>query len=91
VLASDLSPLADFVVKNPSLALMGLMCVPPVAAEVEESFAKIQMEHLRFLRGYPQAIYLSAGMSSDFESAIKHGATHIRVGSEILGSRSYPQ
>ena len=38
---------------------------------------------------FPDAVGLSAGMSSDFEVAIAHGATHLRVGSEILGSRAY--
>jgi uncharacterized pyridoxal phosphate-containing UPF0001 family protein len=32
---------------------------------------------------------LSMGMSSDFEAAIAHGATHVRVGSAIFGARSY--
>jgi pyridoxal phosphate enzyme (YggS family) len=91
VLTSELFPLADFVLSCSSMNLMGLMCVPPVAADIEESFAKIQSEHHAFLRNYPQATNLSAGMSSDFECAIKHGATHLRIGSEILGSRVYPQ
>jgi uncharacterized pyridoxal phosphate-containing UPF0001 family protein len=33
---------------------------------------------------------LSMGMSGDFEAAIAHGATHVRVGSAIFGARSYP-
>ena len=43
----------------------------------------------RFIANFPSANSLSAGMSSDFEIAIAHGATHLRVGSEILGSRTY--
>jgi uncharacterized pyridoxal phosphate-containing UPF0001 family protein len=39
-------------------------------------------------RNFPEAKYLSAGMSGDFEVAIAYGATHIRIGSQILGSRS---
>jgi uncharacterized pyridoxal phosphate-containing UPF0001 family protein len=39
-------------------------------------------------RDFPEAKYLSAGMSGDFEVAIAYGATHIRIGSQILGSRS---
>jgi uncharacterized pyridoxal phosphate-containing UPF0001 family protein len=41
-----------------------------------------------FLTRFPKAISLSAGMSGDYEMAISHGATHVRVGSSILGSRS---
>jgi len=36
---------------------------------------------------HPQATWVSAGMSGDLEAAIRHGATHLRVGSAILGSR----
>jgi hypothetical protein len=91
VVATSIAPLADYVMSDPSLHLMGLMCVPPVEADVEQSFAAIESSHQRFLRDYPGAVKLSAGMSNDFEVAIKHGATHVRVGSEILGSRTYPQ
>lgn len=91
VVANSLAPLADFVMSSPSLHLLGLMCVPPVEADIEQSFAAIESSHQSFLRDYPVAINLSAGMSNDFETAIAHGATHIRVGSEILGSRTYPQ
>jgi len=91
VVASSIAPLADFVMSDPSLRLLGLMCVPPVEADVEQSFTAIESSHQRFLRDYPEATKLSAGMSNDFETAIEHGATHIRVGTEILGSRTYPQ
>jgi hypothetical protein len=91
VVASSIAPLADYVMSDPALRLMGLMCVPPVEAEIEQSFAAIESSYQSFLHDYPDADKLSAGMSNDFEIAIKHGATHIRVGSEILGSRTYPQ
>jgi uncharacterized pyridoxal phosphate-containing UPF0001 family protein len=41
-----------------------------------------------FLARFPEANSLSAGMSGDYQLAISHGATHVRVGSSILGSRS---
>jgi pyridoxal phosphate enzyme (YggS family) len=91
VVASSIAPLADYVMSDPALRLMGLMCVPPVEADIEQSFAAIESSYQSFLHDYPDADKLSAGMSNDFEIAIKHGATHIRVGSEILGSRTYPQ
>jgi uncharacterized pyridoxal phosphate-containing UPF0001 family protein len=37
--------------------------------------------------GYPDATVISAGMSGDIEEAIAHGATHVRVGSALLGKR----
>jgi pyridoxal phosphate enzyme (YggS family) len=74
--------------------IRGLMAIPPPAesaAHAREMFAI-----LRDLRDRLQAAYdvslpeLSMGMSEDFEAAIQEGATHIRIGSAIFGSRSYP-
>jgi uncharacterized pyridoxal phosphate-containing UPF0001 family protein len=43
--------------------------------------------HKGFIKDFPHAISLSAGMSGDFEIAIAYGATHLRIGSQIMGSR----
>jgi PLP dependent protein len=88
VVESELSALADTALATPSLRLVGLMCVPPVAAEAKSAFTEIAAIHRRFISNYPDATSLSAGMSGDFEIAIDCGATHIRVGSSILGSRT---
>jgi pyridoxal phosphate enzyme (YggS family) len=77
--------LSDF----PSISLLGFMCVPPVEMEVTAAFASISAIHQRFISEFPRAPYLSAGMSGDYMLALDHGATHIRVGSKILGSREY--
>jgi pyridoxal phosphate enzyme (YggS family) len=89
VVESELAALAEVVIAAPNLALVGLMCVPPVSAIPVEAFSEIYSVHQRFLRDFPNAQWLSTGMSGDFEVAIDHGATHIRVGSSILGSRTY--
>ena len=89
VLEQELGGLADAVAASSGLELNGLMCVPPVDYEHQLAFAEIAQIHQRFIGEFPSAKSLSAGMSSDFEIAIAHGATHIRVGSEILGSRTY--
>lgn len=89
VVESELTALAEVVVAAPNLELMGLMCVPPVSAIPAEAFSQIYSVHQRFLSNFPNAQSLSTGMSGDFEVAIDHGATHIRVGSSILGSRTY--
>jgi len=89
VVESELAALAEVVVAAPNLALVGLMCVPPVSAIPAEAFSEIYSVHQRFLSDFPNAQSLSTGMSGDFEVAIDHGATHIRVGSSILGSRTY--
>ncbi len=66
------------------LPLRGLMCIPPVDEEPSLHFALLAKIAARNdLAG------LSMGMSSDFESAIAQGATHIRVGSAIFGERDY--
>lgn len=89
VIATDLKALADAVVNLPQIKLVGLMCVPPVEYEHERAFAEIAEVHQGFKTDFPSATYLSAGMSSDYEIAISHGATHLRIGSQILGSRPY--
>ncbi|WP_137109634.1 YggS family pyridoxal phosphate-dependent enzyme [Rhodobacter sp. SY28-1] len=66
------------------LSPVGLMCIPPEDQDATPHFAMLaQMAADHGLTG------LSMGMSSDFETAIAHGATHIRVGSAIFGARSY--
>jgi PLP dependent protein len=68
-----------------SLPLAGLMCIPPVDEEPSLHFALLAKIAARNgLEG------LSMGMSSDFESAIGFGATHVRVGSAIFGDREAP-
>jgi hypothetical protein len=67
------------------LAPVGLMCIPPEGEDSAPHFAMLaRMAADHGLTG------LSMGMSSDFEVAIAHGATHVRVGSAIFGERTYP-
>jgi pyridoxal phosphate enzyme (YggS family) len=89
VILDDVLQLAHTVLQLPQMNLLGMMCVPPVSEEPERSFAKIAQAHQRFIGEIPHASALSAGMSGDYEIAITHGATHIRVGSSILGPRTY--
>ncbi|MDO8883532.1 MAG: YggS family pyridoxal phosphate-dependent enzyme [Pseudotabrizicola sp.] len=66
------------------LPVQGLMCIPPEAEDAAPHFKLLaQIAARNDLSG------LSMGMSSDFETAIAHGATHIRVGSAIFGARTY--
>ncbi len=66
------------------LPLLGLMCIPPEGEDPAPHFAALAGMAVRNgLKG------LSMGMSSDFETAIAHGATHVRVGSAIFGARDY--
>ncbi|MEW6718045.1 MAG: YggS family pyridoxal phosphate-dependent enzyme [Chloroflexota bacterium] len=88
----DLLPEVEQVLGCEHLEVRGLMTVPPFYADPEQArpfFRKLRC--LRdFLAGhYPQANWreLSMGMSADFEVAIQEGATFVRVGQAILGSR----
>jgi uncharacterized pyridoxal phosphate-containing UPF0001 family protein len=85
---SALADLAELVNESNNLELMGLMAVGPLGVEPVIAFANLAQIHQGFTSDFPNAKYLSAGMSGDFEAAILQGATHIRVGSSILGSRS---
>ncbi|WP_298380645.1 YggS family pyridoxal phosphate-dependent enzyme [Azospirillum sp.] len=67
------------------LPVTGLMCIPPVDEEPAMHFALLS-EMARRL-GLAE---VSMGMSGDFETAIRFGATHVRVGTAIFGSRPYP-
>jgi pyridoxal phosphate enzyme (YggS family) len=69
------------------LAFVGLMAIPPLAADPDDAFARLQEEKERVQKAYEQPLGLSAGMSSDLESAVKHGSTCVRVGTALLGQR----
>ena len=66
-------------------ALTGLMCVPPAEGDPAPHFAWLAACARRHGLGV-----LSMGMSGDYEIAIRHGATHVRVGSAIFGARPPP-
>ena len=83
VLPADLD---DFLAtcRGMDLPVAGLMCIPPEGEDARPHFAALRgMAERNGLSG------LSMGMSSDFETAIAEGATHVRVGSAIFGARVY--
>ena len=90
VLESELIGFAEATSILPGIKLLGIMCVPPVDMEPSTAFSTIALIHQRFKARFPQSPSLSAGMSQDYMLALEHGATHIRVGSKILGKRTYP-
>jgi PLP dependent protein len=69
------------------LELKGLMSVAPLGEKPELAFARLNDIRVGFLKENPEAQILSAGMSDDLEAAILHGATHLRIGSALLGER----
>lgn len=83
----DLDALAGAVDAAEHLTLRGLMAVAPLGEAPATAFARLTSVRERFLASYPAADWLSAGMSGDLEDAVRAGATHVRVGSAVLGSR----
>lgn len=83
----SLFPLAQAVENHGSHNLVGLMAVAPLGIDSDMAFSRLALIHKEFLKSFPTATRLSAGMSGDYESAISHGATHLRIGSSILGQR----
>jgi hypothetical protein len=78
---------ADAVAQCPDLELRGVMAVAPLGADPAPAFAVLREVARGIRQDHPTATWVSAGMSADLEAAIAHGATHLRVGSAILGSR----
>ena len=85
--AKELTALADAVEAAGMLRLRGLMAVAPLDEDPRSAFARLARMRDSFLSYRPEATWLSAGMSNDFEDAVAAGATHVRVGSAILGER----
>lgn len=83
ILPEGLDAFLDACRRTWDLPVFGLMCIPPVADDPAPHFAR-----LAALAGRAGLAGLSMGMSDDFEAAIARGATHIRVGSAIFGSRA---
>jgi pyridoxal phosphate enzyme (YggS family) len=79
--------LCDQAAAAQALSFVGLMGIPPLDVDPAAAFAQLQAVHQRVLRTHPQATQLSAGMSDDLETAVKHGSTCVRVGTALLGSR----
>jgi uncharacterized pyridoxal phosphate-containing UPF0001 family protein len=87
-LPTELSALAGAVLARPELALRGVMAVAPLEAPPEPAFARLADLAVRLRAEHPAATIVSAGMSADLEAAVTFGATHLRIGSALLGNRA---
>lgn len=86
-LPEQIADLAAHVAGLEQLRLSGLMAVAPRGADPDAAFARLA-ELSRDLRAaHPSADRISAGMSGDLEQGVRHGATHVRIGSAVLGPR----
>jgi pyridoxal phosphate enzyme (YggS family) len=69
------------------LRLAGLMAVAPIGVDPGPSYRRLAEVSAQVRTEFPDATMLSAGMSGDLESAVENGATHLRVGTALLGLR----
>lgn len=86
-LLEEVPALAAAVAARPELWLRGVMAVAPIDWAPERAFALLAEVSERLRAEYPDATAISAGMSHDLEAAIGYGATHVRIGSALLGNR----
>ncbi len=84
---ADVPTLAEAVVTAEGLRLRGVMAVAPRGEDPAPAFARLAEVAARVRSVEPTATWVSAGMSGDLEQAVEHGATHVRVGSAVLGNR----
>ncbi|MCQ4081513.1 YggS family pyridoxal phosphate-dependent enzyme [Streptomyces sp. RB6PN25] len=88
---ADVLAVADAVAQAPGLRIDGLMTVAPLAGEYagnpRAAFDRLMEISTSVRESHPAATMVSAGMSSDLEEAVSAGATHVRVGTAVLGVR----
>jgi pyridoxal phosphate enzyme (YggS family) len=84
----DLWRVADAVAKADGLRLGGVMAVAPRDWDPDRAFATLADLAVRLTADHPAATAVSAGMSGDLEQAVRHGATHVRIGTSLLGMRN---
>ncbi|MFD8236092.1 YggS family pyridoxal phosphate-dependent enzyme [Streptomyces sp. NPDC059696] len=91
VAPDGIAELADLVAGSPGLRLDGLMTVAPLTGEYagreQAAFERLMVLSTDLRRSHRAATMVSAGMSTDLEQAVTAGATHVRVGSAVLGVR----
>lgn len=89
VAAADFAALCDQVAGAATLNLAGVMAVAPLGADPDRAFTRVAEFAATLRVNHPAATWVSAGMSGDLEAAVRHGATHLRIGTALLGRRSH--
>ena len=85
--ADGVSEIADSIADSSGLILSGVMAVAPMRTNPDAAFAMLWEVSQQVRDDHPKAVGISAGMSGDLTEALRHGATHLRVGSAVLGHR----
>jgi pyridoxal phosphate enzyme (YggS family) len=84
---ADVPALAEAVAAAEGLRLRGVMAVAPLGEDPRAAFERLARLADEVRRVDPSATWVSAGMSGDLEDAVRTGATHVRIGSAVLGPR----
>jgi uncharacterized pyridoxal phosphate-containing UPF0001 family protein len=84
---AEVPALAAAVEEAGALRLRGVMAVAPLGGSAAAAFQRLAEVAADLRVGHPDATVVSAGMSGDLEEAVKYGATHVRIGSAVLGPR----
>lgn len=88
VVPDQLGRVAEAVAVEPGLRLRGVMAVAPQAWPPAAAFERLAELAGRVRADHPAASAISAGMSGDLEAAVACGATHLRIGTDLLGTRA---
>jgi pyridoxal phosphate enzyme (YggS family) len=84
---AEVPGLASAVAAEDCLALGGVMAIAPLDEPPRPAFHRLRQVAEAVRAAHPSALMISAGMSGDLDEAIAEGATHVRVGTALLGSR----
>ena len=83
----DVGEIAAAVAAEDGLLLGGVMAMAPLGVPPAQAFVPLPRIAAAIRANYPEAVIVSAGMSGDMEEAIAAGATHVRIGTALLGGR----
>ena len=83
----EVAVVADAIAAEEGLSLGGVMAVAPLGLAADVAFRELRKISDAVRSSHPGAVMISAGMSDDLEQAIEAGATHVRVGTALLGGR----
>jgi len=85
--AGEVPALAEALAAEEGLVLGGVMAVAPLSMPPADAFARLRVSAAAVREVRPGATVISAGMSGDLEAAVEAGATHLRIGTALLGDR----
>ena len=85
--ADQVPALAEALAAEQGLVLGGVMAIAPLTMQPADAFARLLVSAAAVRAVRPAATVISAGMSGDLEAAVEAGATHLRIGTALLGDR----